>query len=111
MGILRDFNYKEKIDVVQLTSVPDGYGGQTYTEEIIDSIYARVDKLIFEFREQAHLYYVDKGITFTTIHRLQQGTDIRYIINDVVYKLVKMAVQRRKYVYVCEEVVAWLMLR
>lgn len=106
MGTSRDFNYKEKIEVIRLVEEQDGYGGVTYTEEVIDTIYARVDKSVYEYRKQTHLYYVDKGITFTSIHRLQLGTDIMYKINDVLYKLVKFAIQRRKFVYLCEEVMS-----
>jgi hypothetical protein len=103
MGATGDFNYREKIEVIRTTEVPDGYGGYTKTMETIDTFYAKVDKLVYEYRDQQHLLYVDKGITFTSIYRIQTGTDLLFKINDVLYRLVKHVVQRRKFVYICEE--------
>lgn len=101
----KGFNYKEKIEVISITEVDDGYGGFTTTEEVIDTLYAVVSKLIYEYRDQQHLLYVDKGVTFNSVYRIQINTNIKFKINDVYYRLVKHVVQRRKYVYICEELV------
>lgn len=97
-------NYRSEIEILQRADVPDGYGGVTRTYNSIDSFYAPVNKAVTDYRTKDAIYYLDSGITFTTIYKFADGDDIFVKIDNILYKITKKIKQRRKYVVLCEEV-------
>jgi len=99
----KSFNYKQEVEVVTRMRDLDEYGGFTYVYNTQFTLFARIDKFINEYKDQRYMYYLDNGITVSTIHSIDLTDDTFIRLGTVLYKIVKKVHQRRKYVYLCEE--------